>query len=294
MLISETCKVTGLTKKAIEYYAEQQLIFPVTMENGYKDYTPSDVERLKRISVLRKLGLGVHEIRAVLADAKGNAIKQISVQKVLTLQEEQMKKDMLDELVQGKSYDEIAIRLESLEKHGTVAQKLLEAFPGFYGRFICLHFARFLNEPILTDEQIIACREILSFLDNVPKLEFPEELQTYLDECAEGISEEDIDELLENVKLSLKDPESFLNSNKESLEQYFAFKTSSDYIDSPLHKTEVLLRNFTSTNGYYDTFIPAMKKLSISYAEYCGQMDTANEKLLALYPELAKLNVQTE
>lgn len=294
MLISETSRMTGLTKKAVEYYSEQRLVFPVTMENGYKDYSPSDVERLKRISVLRKLGLGVHEIRAVLNDAKGNAIKRISVQKVLELKREQMKKELLDELAQGKSCDEIALKLEAMEKHGTIAQKLLEAFPGFYGRFICLHFARFLNEPVLTDEQKLACREVFSFLDNMPTLEFPEDLQTFLDECTGGIRDEDIGSMLENVVQSINDPEAFLLGSKESLEQYLAFKTSSAYHDTPLHKMEVLLRNFTCANGYYDTFIPAMKKLSPSYAAYQTQMEAANEKLLAIYPELAKLHARAE
>jgi DNA-binding transcriptional MerR regulator len=151
MLVSETSKMTGLTKKAIEYYAEQQLVFPVTLENGYKDYHESDLDRLRKIYVLRKLGLSIAEIKSVFTDATGKALNQISKQKMQALQEEQMKKNMLDELVMGKSYDEIAVRLESMSKYETVKQKLLDAFPGFYGRFICLHFARFLKEPILTE-----------------------------------------------------------------------------------------------------------------------------------------------
>jgi len=34
-----------------------------------------------------------------------------------------------------------------------------------------------------------------------------------------------------------------------------------------------------NSNGYYDTFIPAMKRLSKSYAEYVNQLNVANEKL---------------
>ena len=62
----------------------------------------------------------------------------------------------------------------------TVTQKLLEAFPGYYGQFICLHFARFLDEPIETSEQQAAYEEIIAFLDNAPSIDFPIEIQSFL------------------------------------------------------------------------------------------------------------------
>ena len=51
-----------------------------------------------------------------------------------------------------------------------------------------------------------------------------------------------------------------------------------------------VLKEFNRASGYYDVFIPAMKKLSASYAEYYRQMELANDKLLEQYPEIAKLN----
>lgn len=71
MLINEVCKITGLTKKAIEYYMEKGLIAPRIEENGYRRFDSEDVARLKEISVLRKLGLSIPEIRSVLD--KGNS-----------------------------------------------------------------------------------------------------------------------------------------------------------------------------------------------------------------------------
>lgn|GEM_PF-844649 len=38
MLINETSKITNLTKKAIEYYIERELIFPDLLDNGYRDF----------------------------------------------------------------------------------------------------------------------------------------------------------------------------------------------------------------------------------------------------------------
>lgn len=49
-----------------------------------------------------------------------------------------------------------------------------------------------------------------------------------------------------------------------------------------------LMREFNSVHGYNDVFLPAMRRLSGSYAEYCRQLEIANEKLLKQYPEIEK------
>ena len=57
MLIHEVCRETSLTKKAIEYYESHELIKPAVSSNGYREYDEENVERLKKISVLRKLDI---------------------------------------------------------------------------------------------------------------------------------------------------------------------------------------------------------------------------------------------
>lgn len=290
MLISEASKIANLTKKAIEYYTEQKLVLPVMLDNGYRDFSENDVERLKRISVFRKLGLNTEEIKAVLADDTNNTLQKISVQKDLNMQKEQVKKSILDKLSCGQSYAEINADLKAIEQSATVTEKLLEAFPGYYGRFICLHFARFLNEPITTNEQESAYAEIITFLDNVPSLNFPEELQSFLIESTKHISTENIRNMIEKTKQSIENPDKFLSENKEVLEQYLAYKQSEEYKNSPVFKIQTMLKEFNNTSGYYNVFINAMKKLSVSYAEYHKQMEIANERLLSQYPDITKLN----
>jgi DNA-binding transcriptional MerR regulator len=285
MLISEASKIANLTKKAIEYYTEQKLVLPVMLDNGYRDFSENDVERLKRISVFRKLGLNIEEIKAVLADETNNTLLKISVQKELNMQKEQVKKSILNKLSCGQSYAEINVDLKAIEQSATVTEKLLEAFPGYYGRFICLHFARFLNEPITTIEQQSAYAEIITFLDNVPSLNFHEELQSFLIESTKHISTENIRDMIEKTKQSIENPDKFLSENKEVLEQYLAYKQSEEFKNSPAFKIQTMLKEFNSTSGYYNVFIPAMKKLSVSYAEYHEQMEIANERLLSQYPE---------
>ena len=43
MLIHEVCKECSLTKKAIEYYIEQELVSPTVLENGYRSFTEEDI-----------------------------------------------------------------------------------------------------------------------------------------------------------------------------------------------------------------------------------------------------------
>ena len=54
----------GITKKNIRFYEAQGLLSPRrNSENGYRDYGPDEVETLRRIKLLRKLGLSLEEIR---------------------------------------------------------------------------------------------------------------------------------------------------------------------------------------------------------------------------------------
>lgn len=290
MLIHEVSRTTGVTKKAIEYYCEQGLICPAILENGYRDFGQNEVERLGQISVLRKLGISGEEIKTVLSDESGNALQRLSVQKELSLKREQAKKALLEQLSSGKSYAEISAELQTIETGKTITEKLLEAFPGYYGRFICLHFARFLNEPIKTEKQQVAYERILAFLDNLPPLDLPEDLLEYLSESTRQIGTQQINTMIQNTQKSIENPDEFLSENKEFLEQYLAYKQSEEYQNSPAYKMMALLKTFNSTSGYYDVFLPALKELSSSYAQYYRQLEIANETILSRYPEIEKWN----
>lgn len=290
MLIHEVSRTTGVTKKAIEYYCEQGLICPAILENGYRDFGQNEVERLGQISVLRKLGISGEEIKTVLSDESGDALQRLSVQKELSLKREQAKKTLLEQLSSGKSYAEISAELQTIETSKTITEKLLEAFPGYYGRFICLHFARFLNEPIKTEKQQAAYERILSFLDNLPPLNLPEDLLEYLSENTRQIGTQQINTMIQSTQKSIENPDEFLSENKEFLEQYLAYKQSEEYQNSPAYKMMALLKTFNSTSGYYDVFLPALKELSSSYAQYYRQLEIANETILSRYPEIEKWN----
>lgn len=59
MLLNEIVKEVGMTKRAIKYYEEKGLLTVNKDNNGYRNYSNQDVDTLKKISVYRKLGIGM-------------------------------------------------------------------------------------------------------------------------------------------------------------------------------------------------------------------------------------------
>ena len=67
MKINEVEAAVGVTKKNIRFYEEEGLISPRREPgNGYRSYSAADVERLRRIKLLRKLDVPLAEIRQML------------------------------------------------------------------------------------------------------------------------------------------------------------------------------------------------------------------------------------
>lgn len=286
MFINEVCKITGLTKKAIEYYEEKGLIASKVEENGYRNFSSEDVTRLKEISVLRKLGLSISEIRSVLeGENKRASLAKVKYQKDLELQQYNKKQELLSQLIEGENLEKIIQQLEELEKQQTIKEKLLDAFPGYYGQLLALHFGRFLNDRILSEEQEIAYNNIVEFLDNVKTFEIPAELREYFEDAISYIDAELMESITAEIIKAIENVDDYIEENKDVLEQYIAYKSSEEYKQSPAYKIQNLLLEFHRTNGYYDVFIPNMRKLSPSYDEYFKKLEKANEKFMQQYPE---------
>ena len=64
MRINEVEALVGITKKNIRFYEAEGLLSPRrNSENGYRDYGEAEVSVLRRIKLLRKLGVPLEEIR---------------------------------------------------------------------------------------------------------------------------------------------------------------------------------------------------------------------------------------
>lgn len=283
MLINEVCNVCGLTKKAVEYYEKQRLICPNILENGYRDFSDSEIERLKKIAILRKLGLSVSDIQAVLDDRYKAALSNILTKKAFEIEAMEEKQKLLQKLAQNQDWEYIRLQLESLEQKQTISERLSNVFPGYYGRYVSLHFASYLNEPMISQEQHEAFETIISFLDRID-LKIPDDLQEYLDELTKHFDKSHAADISRNMERAVNDPEKFIEDHHEMLERYMAYKQSDEYKGLPAHRIQELFAAFNRESGYYDIFIPAMKQLSQSYREYQESIEKANEVFMERYP----------
>ena len=70
MKINEVEALVGIRKKNIRFYEAEGLLTPRrNSENGYRDYGDEDVAVLRRIKLMRKLGLPLEDIRQMLSGA---------------------------------------------------------------------------------------------------------------------------------------------------------------------------------------------------------------------------------
>mgnify|MGYP001102549843 CR=1 FL=1 len=67
MNIGSASERSGLPPKTIRYYEDIGLIRPDRAENGYRDYSISDVHRLRFLQRSRGLGFSVDECRQLLS-----------------------------------------------------------------------------------------------------------------------------------------------------------------------------------------------------------------------------------
>lgn len=66
MRIGELARRTGVTERALRYYEEQRLLMPARLPSGYRDYAPSDVDKVRHVRSLLAAGLPSHLIADLL------------------------------------------------------------------------------------------------------------------------------------------------------------------------------------------------------------------------------------
>ncbi|MGN1068906.1 MAG: hypothetical protein ACI4P5_00720, partial [Candidatus Fimadaptatus sp.] len=128
---------------------------------------------------------------------------------------------------------------------------------------------------------------VIAWLDGAPEL--PGELADWLEQ---GLALPD-DAALERLELAdsaaIDDPEQYMADNADMIRRYMAFLDSDEYRASPAHALRQAMTDFCRQSGYWDVFIPAMRRLSPAYDEYQRRLARANELFLSRYPEAAQL-----
>lgn len=277
MMINEVLRRTSLTRKAVEYYAAQGLIAPKAMENGYREFSEEDVSRLEKIAAYRKLGVGVADIQRILCGHEKQVLSQLLLRHSLAAQREQRKRGLLEALASGASIGDIAAQLEALNAQESIAERLLAAFPGYFGRCFALHFAQFLTGPIETDGQRQAYETIVRWLDQLPPLDLPDDLKAYFDEAAEDMGVQQMDDMRAAVLAASENPAAYLKEHEDAIRAYMAMKDTDAYKSSPAARLMEQMKAFQQQNGYIDVFLPAMERLSPAYKAYREALEKANE-----------------
>ena len=79
----------------------------------------------------------------------------------------------------------------------------------------------------------------------------------------------------------MADFDAFWEENQKPVLEYLQWKQSEEFQQSAMGEWMALFREFGKSSGYYDVFLPQMRRLSPAYE--------ANQKLLEkLPPDLAK------
>lgn len=85
--INEVEQLLEISKSNIRFYEKQGLLSPARTESKYREYSDADIERLKTIIILRKLGISVQDIGNIL---NGELALQEAIQKNITVLETQI------------------------------------------------------------------------------------------------------------------------------------------------------------------------------------------------------------
>ena len=284
MYIHEAAKLSGTTKKAIEYYCQKGLLSPQFTENGYRDFTEEDIACLKKISLLRSLGVSVEETREILDGNDNTVFQKIIQEQEAVLQRRKEQNELLKELAASLDWNAVQVKATAAESRQSVTERLSRAFPGFWGKYLALHFGQFLQAPFETKDQENALHEICEYLDGV-QFEIPEELENELDQMNSNESLTVQRKANEALAEAVNDPESWLKNNREIIDQYLELQKTDAYRNSPGFRLMKLLREFNQDKGYNSVFIPAMRRLSPTYDEYMTKLQKADQIYLRQYQQ---------
>ena len=150
MLRNDIQRITALTRKALEYYEEKGFIHPRRLENGYREYSGKDVEILNKITLFKKLGLTITEIKDCLK-SDGATASSILRRKEQELESDEKRKVVFDLYIKGADTDLINEKLAVIEAEDYLYKRLERAFPGYLGQCLFAAYQPFLQEPLSKD-----------------------------------------------------------------------------------------------------------------------------------------------
>ena len=285
MQINEVIQKVDLTKRAIKYYEEQGLISVNKDKNGYRNYSEEDVKTLKEISVYRKLGISIKDIKVLLNTKDKQLLENIYKEKLSKIKENQKEIDSLRKFIDNDNVEEIYNILD----FENLACSIQEMIPGFYGYYFMNHFMPYLQIKIETKEQQESYKRIVEYLDNVNiKIPLIMKINSFI--MYKLLSKQDINKMVEQIDAKTK---SYINISddeyeklKEKTRKNVKLKNSLLYKYNPAFISQRKFMKNLQDSGYNDIFIPNMIILSPKYKEYHDALTSINNRIcndLGLY-----------
>ncbi len=285
MKISDVIKEVNLSKRAIKYYEEEGLLEVVRNRNGYRDYSKENIETLKEISIYRKLGLSIQEIKELKKNKDDAILVDILEKMESELTEKSKEVEALRKYIQTKNADELDQQLD----YQTIADAIQDAIPGFIGFYFINHFLPYLQIQIETKEQQEAFDAIIKYWDNTEiKLPLNYKISGYM--LYKFIPKPTMKDMVKKMDQTILEytqitPEKYEKLKKQVLNGV-KLKNSFLYKYSLAGITQRRLMKELQDKGYNDIFIPNMIKLSPKYKEYYDALQAVNKKIceeLGLY-----------
>ncbi len=299
MIISEVMGITGLTKKAINYYEEEGLLAPpVNSENNYRDYSVEDVNRLIQISILRQLDLPVKEIKgviskpAILKKSLDEHIKKLDAdisrlskcRNIIDacISEIEGETCTLTSITKKLSILNEALKMDDRSKLGYMKKELLRIFPGNFGRVMIMFYGSFLNEPVDSPEKEDAWLSLVKLLDEAEPIVLTEGMETLY----EDMSEEDLiksspgvfeyigkivsmtDEFKDQIKKEIYDAAKQVETDEKTKEGFLKVKAFKKSLNEQMNKV-----------NFDERFDKSLKILSKDYTTYVNNMDEITKSL---------------
>lgn len=283
MTINEIAKEVNMTKRAIKFYEEKGLLTVAKDSNGYRNYTEDDVEKLRKISVYRKLGIGISDIHDLLKERNTDILDNILKNKEKELKAKTAEYEELKQFITTGKIENVYEEIQ----YETIADAIKEAVPGFYGYYFLNHFQPYLQGKMETEEQKKAYEEICAFWDET-EIKIPLFLRfsgwiSY--RMSPKLSAEAMARKIDaQIKLYLDPNEEQYEKLKRNVWKGYRIKRMMRW-----HPAYVSQRRFMrelQNKGYNDIFITNMKKLSPDYKKYHDALASVNQRIcsdLGLY-----------
>lgn len=124
--IGEVSEIAGTSARTLRFYEETGLLVPARSANGYRRYTPADLDRLQEILLLRHMGMSVADIPHALSATQQERRKALA-RHLKTLKAERNRLDALIRTVENTiGHIEKGVPMDDKAKFEGMKRELVE------------------------------------------------------------------------------------------------------------------------------------------------------------------------